>query len=286
MNKRQVVIMAAAALGVLSMSACSAETAGVPSAATSTTTVLPADETATAAPVPKVSTVSKYEDVSGQGQIHQTHLGGTDHQYGLGAPIPGAEITTFDELDRVAPEGCTLGPAVTDGARSGFITAGHCSVVGDPETYVAIGPGTSDTVLLGTPELVLDTPTDDSAVIWTDTAAAIDMIADTWPIDGVMPLEELARLDPGTWVCINGAVSGVKCEPFIRVEGGTRIISDPLSVEKDSGSPVFVVDIVTKRATLIGITKGDVAGAGTDDVATALAPALARIGAEVITAPR
>lgn len=283
MNKQQIVFTAAAALAALSMSACSSEIVGHPLAATTTVTVdsgdpvadtVPATPTVTPPPAPT------YLDVTGQGAVQRDH-----QQLQFGSPAPGVKFAYLDNTSTTGKDKCTIGPAVTAGARAGFVIAGHCAN-GNPQKWAQTNFDGSDPLLLGTPELVsVDTYTDDSAVIWTSEAAGDDRIAGTWPVAGVMPLEELAILPAGTSICVDGAVSGVKCTELVKVDG-TRIISSPMTEQGDSGAVVFVVDAATHRATLLGVVRGGVDGdtPGADDVATALAPALVRMGATAITA--
>lgn len=197
----------------------------------------------------------EYVDVSDVPLALTFDTSGLPAQYG--DPAPGIKITRRDAQD--APQRCSLGPAIiTHAGRSGFVTAGHCSDNG-ADQYVQIGDRDFADDSLGavvSVEVAVDArPVRDSGVIWTDEAADDGWVAGKWPVLDAMTVSDVQGLRPGTPICVNGAVTGVKCSPLIQADEQS-IRFRPITTGGDSGAPVFVVDH-DGRARLIGILGGE-----------------------------
>lgn len=227
----------------------------------------------------------EWVDVTGQGvALPRDTLVGTHYSP---VPIPGAAIA-HETLDGRA-RSCTIGPAVADGGRQGFLTAGHCATNAVGEQKLTGSDGLPVRALGAAVEAefsrgLRDPATgyaNDSAVIWTPAGSVAAIIAGTWPVAGVLSVAEVEALPKGAPVCFFGAVSGVACGPLLnsRDPGGVHFGSSAQG--GDSGAAVFLV--ADGAAWLIGIMSS------TDDyhpasTAALLAPALDRLHAEAITA--
>lgn len=232
MNRRHVGIAAAVAAAAV-LSACS-------NGAVSESRDWP-----TPSPVSAVAPV--WQDVSGQGL--EAPRDSTQYRAKYGStPAPGIEIVHAKTQTPGDTVPCTLGPAVS----SGYLTAGHCAKGFSPDQYL-VGSPTGDLSLLGAAESV-NGPVD-TAVIETNRGP-VTRIAHTWPVAGVLTPSGVRDLVPiGSNVCFDGAVSGVVCGKRV-ADRSERVAFDGVSVEGDSGAPVFVVDPTTRRAALVGILKG------------------------------
>ncbi|MDM2401903.1 hypothetical protein PP549_22955 [Mycobacteroides abscessus] len=224
--------------------------------------------------------VSGYVDVTGQGQVNLDHQ---REQYGK--PAPGVKIGRVSSSDPSGSAKCTLGPAVTAGERTGFLTAGHCADKPGTDQYAQVNYDGSDPMLLGPAVQAEDAPTSnghsDSAVIWSGRVdPGATRIAGRWPVSGVMSVADVRALPTGTPICLDGAKSGVNCSPLVSARGDL-ILTAPMTQPGDSGSAVFVVDDKTSHATLIGIHRGTANG---HSEATFIEPALIRLGAIALTA--
>ncbi|ART70568.1 hypothetical protein BTO20_20290 [Mycobacterium dioxanotrophicus] len=203
-------------------------------------------------------------------------------QYGA-QPYPGINIGQGQI--GTSPNKCTLGPLarrIADGDYV-FVTAGHCDE--HPGAVVSIwsGPNGEGPKVVGTLAGKLDNDADqDSALLETVLAPTPDAtkIAGKFPVARVMPVDEVRKLPAGTPVCVDGARSGVVCRPLIRPDRDT-IKYEFVGIEGDSGAPVFLVG-TDNRAVLIGILKGEDGLTGLGE-ATYLAPALDRLGVEIVT---
>jgi hypothetical protein len=240
MNSRHVLITAAV-LAAAAVSACSPATGGEATPATdgqstpSLVAAAPAGET----------TRFVWENVTGQGD--NTPRDATRYRAQFGAdPLPGLEIlhATGSGAGETVP--CTLGPAV----KGGYLTAGHCATGYSAEQYL-MGSEVGDPRLLGTASAVAG-PVDAAVIETEQTAAGATKIAGTWPVAGVLTAKGVQQLVPvGSFVCIDGAVSGVRCGVRMADENG-MVMYDIPTREGDSGAPVFVVGD-QNRAALIGI---------------------------------
>ncbi|WP_131822724.1 hypothetical protein [Mycobacteroides chelonae] len=220
----------------------------------------------------------RYADVTGQGIEAPRDVEGD--QFSV-TSVPGVKVGHRDA--RGAAQKCTLGPAVTNGPRAGFLIAGHCT--GDQ--YAQVNFDGRNPMSLGPALQAQDAPTpqgySDSAVIWTGAVdPSATKIAGTWPVTGVMSVRDVRALPAGTPICINGAVSGVRCSPLITADAD-YIRSAPIVQHGDSGAPVFVINKETRGAVLLGITSGIENG---QDEATFLQPALERLGVQALTTAR
>ncbi|WP_165824220.1 hypothetical protein [Tsukamurella pulmonis] len=225
-----------------------------------------------------------YQDVSGQGV--ELPRDDVDKAQFSGVPVPGAALLAWGASDEGSM--CTLGVSVTVAGRPAFVTAGHCETqpAGGAQQLVAEAKRGGRLVDLGPLGRVKDEKDDPSAGGILEDAAVVHTpagsparIAGTWPIVGSMSIDETRALPIGTPICVDGAKSGVRCSALISAPGD-RIRFSAITVEGDSGAPVFVV--AAGAATVIGIHKGlDDLGAST---ATFIEPALARMGATLLTA--
>lgn len=196
-----------------------------------------------------------------------------------GVLAPGAEVAVGTPAGW---GGCTLGSGIRAGARTGFVTAGHCDRYGD---MVRLDSAT------GAPLGVLsdaDTSFDydsglrsDYAAVWTNASAPNAAAVAGLPVAGVMTREAAAKLPKGTPICFDGASSDLSCAP-LRFADSITLRLDGEARPGDSGSPVFIVDGDTGAATLIGIMSG---GDADDAEVTYLDPALERLGAQALVDP-
>lgn len=200
------------------------------------------------------------------------------------APRPG--IALGQEQVNGPLKDCTAGPLIhrTDGSeKTGWLTAGHCDENPGAPVYIFADHAAKEAAELGSfTDRLDDHLSQDSAALWTDVPAdpAATKIAGHFPITGVMPEAEVKQLPAGTWVCVDGGWTGVKCSTLTE-RPADRIRYRPMTDKGDSGGPLFLLSSLDNHATLIGIVKGaDVFG---NDEATFMAPALARLGAEAIT---
>lgn len=201
-----------------------------------------------------------------------------------GSPAPGVLISRQGSgADK--EQLCSLGPAILDESRRpGFLTAGHCAD-GGVKQNVQIGDGVYHDI--GPIKLVdvelSQTLLRDSGLISSSQALDDSAIAGVFPVDRVMPLPELRALEPGTPICVNGAISGIDCSPLITADANA-ILFDPITRDGDSGGAVFVVT-PDHRATLVGIARGARGeGSSRADVATFLAPVMDKYRLMPVTA--
>jgi V8-like Glu-specific endopeptidase len=198
-------------------------------------------------------------------------------QFGL-TPLPGIGFAYHNAEGKLKL--CSLGPAVDDG----FLTAGHCTAnLADTPAELSADRDAvmSRQVPMGTVTgAASDGAAVDSAVIRSGNPPfGATSIANTWPVGGVLTKDGVQQLVPvGSFVCIDGAVTGVRCGKRSADENGMIVYSIP-TVHGDSGAPVFVVDRDTRAAVLIGIHRD---GTGTRGGATYFDPALMRLDARAI----
>lgn len=224
----------------------------------------------------------QFQDVSMTGEIY---LDTARDQYNV-VPVPGVKISRH-RLSEPGGASCTLGPAVSDGVRTGFVTAGHCddgddgtlqyaqigAVADSRDSRLRLGPIEDGQVTaIGAQDGKID-----SGAIWAAADPAVTTLAGTWPIIGVATVEAVRQLPPGAPVCANGAETGVRCPPLLDADNG-RIRFDGPVVAGDAGAPLFVVDQFGD-ATLIGIVAGYDPNDSTIGEATFLEPVLARLDA-------
>lgn len=231
------------------------------------------------------SVTTQWQDVTGQVKAPRDSEGA---QFGPTA-LPGIGIGFLDAKYTVHM--CTIGPAIVAGSQRGFLTAGHCTTAFAPTKlylHTTADMRASLPVVMGTGLQAENRSTpggwSDSGVVWTGAIdPAATKIAGRWPVAGVMTVEGVRALPAGTPVCINGAKSGVVCSPLIGAEDKIRYrhVSDA----GDSGAPVFLVDALTRRATLIGLHRGYDKSEPAVGEATYLESALQRFGATALTAP-
>ncbi|MGV7586362.1 hypothetical protein PJI74_01340 [Mycobacterium kansasii] len=211
-----------------------------------------------------------WQDVTGQGRTAPRDSNPKSlAQYGS-TPVPGIQVQHVEYGEMHV---CTVGPAVVStSGQPGFLTAGHCSTVeGGPQQWMQPTPDGDPT------PLATATGSGEAVPVWTAAVpASATRIADTWDVAGVLTAKGVAQLVPlGSTVCIDGAVSGVRCGKRVADEDGMVAYAIPTK-KGDSGAPVFVVDSATHRAALIGIHQ---AGDGTRGGATLIDPALLATGA-------
>lgn len=201
------------------------------------------------------------------------------HGQAMGSPAPGIKIRRDGPRD--GPDICTLGPAVTVAGRPAFLTAGHCDDSGTLQ-YAQVNADDSEPLPLGPAVQAAiggaSAEYSDSALIITHEAAADDAVVG-FPVAGELTVEQTRSLPRGTPICVAGAVSGTRCGAFIGAADGL-IRFTRVTQPGDSGAPVFVV--ANGRATVIGVHKG--LNDSGDSIATFIAPALQRLGAQLVTA--
>lgn len=253
MNAARTVIIALAS--ALMLSACGSPVSGEPVAAET-----PKAATVTVPAPPAQQWVHLDEKPVPDSELR---LDAAGWQYGA-RPYPGVQL--FQDLGGGNIDGCTAGPLVQDAAgRNGFLTAGHCDVTPGSPVYTYTDPASGARAHLGTYTEADTDPltTKDSAVVWLDATAAptpdATMIAGRWPIAGVMPEVDVRQLPMGAPVCIDGAVSHVRCGELV---AAMSEITATIGVEGgDSGSAMFLVD-ASGHATVIGIVKRHSGSAG------------------------
>lgn len=264
----------AAVIAAVAVPGCTANVASTARPATVTSMA----ETTTLTPT---APTPKWVDVSGQGVELKLDWKGV--QYG-DQLYPGINIGQHQADGHT--KGCTAGPLIRSihGSGIGFLTAGHCDQTPGGQVFIFAAPSGSQPILVGTYTGALDDDISgqDSAALWTTipAAAGATRIAGRFPIIGVMPEREVKQLPRGTWVCIDAAVSGFNCTQLSR-RPADKITYPHITEERDSGAAVFVVDR-ENHAILIGIHQGE--DNDGDGEATFIAPALQRLGAEVVTA--
>lgn len=220
-------------------------------------------------PSPVSADVPVWADVSGQGV--EAPRDAVDKAQFSATPQPGVkvlhDINAAGDMDM-----CTIGPAVS----GGYLTAGHCAKAYSPVQYLQTTP-TGDPHFLGTASAPVGPV--DAAVIRTGAGDAdATRIAGTWPVAGVLTRAGVQKLVPaGSMICIDGAVSGVRCGK--RMADENQMVQFAFEAQHgDSGSPVFVVDPTTQRAALVGVVKS-AGGSATD--ATYIEDALLATGTAV-----
>ncbi|CAJ1505269.1 hypothetical protein [[Mycobacterium] burgundiense] len=276
---RTAVATAALAVACAVAVGCGATVDGVPVVGVTPTAATMAAPAAAAA-----AAANRWMDVTGQGvEAPRDNVDGA--QYGP-VPLPGTKVlhllNSSGDMDF-----CTLGPAIrsVDGNRAGFLTAGHCGIGGYAAEQFLQTTADGETELLGIATAAEDDDRGiDSAAIWVP--GGVDPRASSiagFPVHRVMSAPEVrSSLPAGSPVCLNGALAGVACGQLLDPDDDRRIRFSAITDEGDSGAPVFVVDRVTKRATVIGILEG---GNALTTTATYAEPALARLGAVLATAP-
>lgn len=269
MSSRKYTLAAAAALTAVAVSACSGTAPAEPKP-------WPNEGVIAAAPTSAAAAQPMWQNVTGQG--HEGERDATPYRARFGLdPLPGVEIIHAKGSDAGDTATCTLGPAVA----TGYLTAGHCAKGYSADQYL-LGSPTGDPRLLGTATPVVAGPVDAAMIETSQVSAGATRIGTVWPVAGVLTAAGVQQLVPlGSFVCFDGAVSGVRCGERVTDEGGQLVYSAP-SEHGDSGAPVFVVDSTTNRAALIGmLSEGDDVGADRKSTATYLDAALMATGTAV-----
>ncbi|AYM40364.1 hypothetical protein [Mycobacteroides chelonae] len=193
-------------------------------------------------------------------------------QFG-GVPTPG--IVIAQENGDSAPYRCTLGAAIhTAGDMPAFLTAGHCDENPGHELWLYPSAEISglDVVRLPKPYTSVadsdDKPDSKTGVVADHAVVPLpkltpyaSVIAGNYRVAGVLTTDTAKKLEPGTAVCFDGAVSGLRCGVvsqgndngalrFTRAPGAPT--DTPFISRGDSGGPVFVVD-GQKRVALVGL---------------------------------
>lgn len=179
---------------------------------------------------------------------------GNGGQFGS-APFPG--ITLGQHQYNGKTKDCTAGPAVTDGSRTGFLTAAHCNE--SPGENVFVFPSGADPVPVGTYPHANPPGFGDITAIWPTVPAApgVTRIADRFRIAGVLTAQAVKALPVGTPVCINGTRTGVHCGPLLSAGADLRWSWDDTDDNGgDSGAAVFLVD-AANNAVLVGVFHGN-----------------------------
>ncbi|RIS67526.1 hypothetical protein D2E70_16265 [Mycobacteroides abscessus] len=267
MSTRKIALIAATAAAAVALSACSGTAPAAPKPWPSAGNVAAAPTSATV----KTPTYT-WQDVDGQG--HEGERDATQYraQFGLD-PLPGVEIIHAKGSDAGDTVPCTLGPAVA----TGYLTAGHCAQDYSADQYL-MGSPTGDPRLLGTATPVVAGPVDAAVIETSRVSAGATEIGGSWPVAGVLTAAGVQQLVPlGSYVCFDGAVSGVRCGARL-ADAGEMIQFASGAQHGDSGSPVFLVN-GDGRAALVGIvTTSDLS---TVTTATYLETALMATGTAV-----
>ncbi|PVA12426.1 hypothetical protein D2E64_03025 [Mycobacteroides abscessus] len=167
---------------------------------------------------------------------------------------------------------CTAGPAIAAAStptRRGFVVAGHCDEL--PGSAVSAG---GESI-----EPYTDTQRGDRGVTVTWGAAnAAPTVAGGFKVAGVLKQDVVQRLEYGTPVCMDGAISGVQCGTVTENDASGIYVKLPIE-RGDSGAPLFLVSD-RGTATLIGIVEQR---SGNFTFGAYLDPLLAEVGAKVLT---
>lgn len=269
MSTRKIALIAATAAAAVALSACTATSSGEPKPWPNVGT-----GGAVAAPTSAVVSTPTYTWKNVDGQGHEGERDATQYraQFGLD-PLPGVEIIHAKGSDAGDTVPCTLGPAVA----TGYLTAGHCAQDYSADQYL-MGSPTGDPRLLGTATPVVAGPVDAAVIETSRVSAGATQIGGSWPVAGVLTAAGVQQLVPlGSFVCFDGAVSGVRCGARL-ADAGEMIQFASGAQHGDSGSPVFLVN-GDGRAALVGIvTTSDLS---TVTTATYLETALMATGTAV-----
>lgn len=165
---------------------------------------------------------------------------------------------------------CTAGPAVAAAAavgHRGYLTAGHCDQV--PGSSVTAG-GQAVAPYTGTIAGEYG-----ATVTWGASSASPTVAGRN--VVGVLTREATQKLDYHTPVCVDAAVSGVRCGVLVDADEdgiGAKVSTVP----GDSGSPMFLVG--PRGVVLIGLVEES---ATPYSYAAYLDPLLAQMGAKALT---
>lgn len=191
-------------------------------------------------------------------------------------PVPGAAVTHRESGD-THQHPCTIGPAIADGSRTGFLTASHCARGEEAQQQYRIDQqeGTvSPWVPAGDP-----VSGSDAVPLWSSVTEAVTRIAGRYPITGVLSASAAAELAPGTPICLDGTMSGLTCGTVISNPGSLAdLTTTAIGVHGDSGAAVFVVD-AAGNAVLVGLHNG---GDASTSTVVLLEPVLDALNADVI----
>ncbi|MDV7193195.1 S1 family peptidase [Mycolicibacterium fortuitum] len=251
MSRRNGFAIAAVAAAAVALSACSTATGGAP--------VTPTGN-------PSVSaSVKGAEAADPSAEVESTWL-----------TIPATQADAAPkriELTQTASGArCTAGPAIAAAStptRRGFVAAGHCDEA--PGSAVSAG---GESI-----EPYTDTRRGDRGVTVTWGAAnAAPTVAGGFKVAGVLKQDVVQRLEYGTPVCMDGAVSGVRCGTVTENDASGIYVKLPIE-RGDSGAPLFLVSD-RGTATLIGIVEQR---SGNFTFGAYLDPLLAEVGAKVLT---
>lgn len=272
MTSRNALKIAAVAAAAVALSACSTSVSGQPVAVTGTSS-------ATAASTPAALRPLRWKDVQTEApEFDYDHVGsrfGSAVYPGIGVTQVGPDKSTMD---------CTAGPAVT----GGVVVAGHCDK--SPGGRVQVYPNAQGSspipigVITDAVQQQVD-PVQDFALLRTSALApGSTKIAGQWAVAGVLAEEAAAQALPaGSPVCVNAAVTGVRCGAVLSTDDGDgELLFDVRTEIGDSGAMVFAVDSDTNAATLIGIVRG---GDKVTSTATYLAPALDKLRVSALVDP-
>lgn len=217
-----------------------------------------------------------WEDVTGQGaELPRDSVDGAQFSR---LPVPGSAIWHAPDTGTTLSV-CTAGPTAIGPNGAAVLTAGHCGLGPRAGQQYTLTAADGDTVPLGTATGAVDDDRGvDSAIVSTPAAAAVPpLIADTWPVAGVLTVAGVEALPLGTPVCYAGAMSGVRCGPLTDTDDHGRLVFGTASEEGNSGSAVFLVS--QGAAHLVAILEG---GDAVSTQATYLAPALTRVAAAAL----
>ncbi|SHR64039.1 trypsin domain-containing protein [Mycobacteroides abscessus subsp. massiliense] len=235
MSKSRLALVAAAAAAAVALSACStnAEPKPWPTAGAAASSVKPTRWIS----IPDVPVQAAEQDTA-----HRLRFGTT--------PAPGMGIY---ELGTDA--GCTLGPLVSPNMapdRRGYLTSGHCDTPKVTQVVTFADAGHNEPRPVGVYTGTVAKGYEDFTSLWlaNDPAPEPTTIAGH-PVAGLLTRDAVKKLNEGTAVCVDGAVSGVKCGTLSEAEGD-RIQVEVATDHGDSGGTVFLVDGDAGTVTVIG----------------------------------
>lgn len=191
-------------------------------------------------------------------------------------PMPGVVIMQWAEGQPAGGKRCTLGAAVQTATGPAMLTAGHCNRTPDAPLWLFPTADVSGADAKQLPKPYADAintevdPKLDAAVDVavvplnpTQLGPASTELAMRYHVAGVMTTNAARKLERGTPICFDGAVSGLQCGEVQEARAGGKLLFTgdtvgdvPFVQHGDSGAPVFVLDR-QGRAVLVGlVSKG------------------------------
>lgn len=267
MSKARLALVAAAAAAAVALSACGTSTAGQ-----AVTDRGGAETSAGAVPTTRwISIPDVPVPAAEQDTAHRLRFGTT--------PTPGMGVYELG-----TDEGCTLGPVVSSNMspdNHGYLTAGHCDTPAATQVVTFADAGHADPRPVGVYTETVEKGYNDFTSLWLTAGTPAPTSIAERKVAGSLTKDAVTKLDEGTPVCVDGAVTGVKCGAFGDADD-SRIAVEFAVEPGDSGAPMFLVDGNTGAVTVIGQVNKTSA---TRTYATFFETALDHAGAKLVVDP-